>query len=326
MGVDYVILAALALAVVWLALRVGWLGQELRRAAQAPDDSMRLLQREVEAVRSGVDVRLSEQLELAHTLNERLGRLQRTTEEVGQLGSRLAELQAIFRPAQQRGAFGERLLEEALADVLPRERFRLQYTYPVTGVRVDAAVLLNEGQLLPIDSKFPLDNFLRAFDASSPINGVREAAERAFGRDVRKHVDDIADKYISRDDGAIDIALMYIPSERVLHELARATQGSESLISYALKRSVIPVSPNTLYAYLSVVRMGLRGYSLRKSARRVLEHLMHLRTDVDALRAELNRATRQARHSLNNLADAERALLRVEERLEGISKQALEQE
>ena len=78
-----------------------------------------------------------------------------------QLGAGLSELQSILRPPQLRGAFGERMLEDLLADALPRDRFRVQYTYPSSGVRVDAVVLLGGGRLLPIDSKFPLENFRR---------------------------------------------------------------------------------------------------------------------------------------------------------------------
>jgi DNA recombination protein RmuC len=213
------------------------------------------------------------------------------------------------------------MLEELLADMLPRERFRTQYTYRGSGVRVDAAILLGDGRLLPIDSKFPLDNFRRYVELRGSGDGEAQAAQRAFARDVKRHVDDVADKYLEPDDGAVDVAFMYIPSESVFHEVALSPldEAGQSLTEYALRRRVVPVSPNTLHAYLSVVRMGLRGFQLQESAREILQHLTHLSSDVEELRSELGTAIKQSRHSIANLTDADAALRRVEERLESIS-------
>ena len=307
-----VVLAILVAAVVWLGWRFARLGHDVSRLARDPTDSLRLLQREVEAVRAGVDVRLREHLEHSRELGARLGWLQKAMEEVERLGAALGELQKILQPSALRGAYGERLLIDLLSDVLPRNRFRVQYTYPVSGVRVDVAITLGDGRILPIDSKFPLDNFKRSRGRS---DGEMEAARRAFGHDVRRHIDDIAARYLSPEDGTIDIAFMYIPSEAVFHELTFWDLNGSTLIDYALKRRVIPVSPNTMQAYLSVVRMGLRGFSLQRRARDVLQHIIKLGSDVEELRAELSRARKQARHSMNNLREADNALGRVEERL-----------
>ncbi|MEE9246148.1 MAG: DNA recombination protein RmuC, partial [Gemmatimonadota bacterium] len=118
----------------------------------------------------------------------------------------------------------------------------------------------------------------------------------------------------------LDIAFMYLPSESIFQEVTYAApNGVDSLVEYALRKRVVPVSPNTLYAYLCVIRMGLRGFDLQQNAREVLQHLTHLGAGVEELRSELGTAIRQARHSLNNLTDADRALRKVEERLELVS-------
>ncbi len=319
--VVMVALAALTLGVLWLVWRLARAEREVRQLAEAPPASLQLLQREVQALRSGVDERLREHAQQAGELSLRIGRLQEATQQVEQLGAGLDELQKILQPPQLRGAFGERLLEEALSDVLPRGRFALQYTYPSTGVRVDAAVFLGDGRLLPIDAKFPLDNFVRYLELRRSDKPAGAAARRAFARDVRRHLDDVAAKYLSPDDGSLDVAFVYIPSESIFNELlcGAVEVDGEPLVRYAQRMRVVPVSPNTLYAYLAVVRLGLTGLQLQESARELLQHLGHLQSDLAELGAELGKAVRQARHSLTNLRGAQQALDRVETRLAGIS-------
>jgi DNA recombination protein RmuC len=313
--------AAVLLLVIWLAWRLLRVERNFSRLAEDPPTSVHLLQREVQALRSGVDERLREQLQQAHELSHRIGQLQKATEQIGQLGTGLEELQKILQPPQLRGAFGERLLEEALAEMLPRDLYRLQYTYPSSGVRVDVALLLGGGRLLPIDSKFPLENFRRYLDQRQKGGAEADATLRAFARDVRGHVDDIASKYLSPDDGALDVAFMYIPSESVFHEVVVGglDVGGVPLADYALRKRIVPVSPNTLNAYLSVVRMGLRGYQLQESTREILNSLTQLQSDLEVLRSELGTAIRQARHSLANLGEADTALTRIELRFDRLN-------
>ncbi|UCC84172.1 MAG: DNA recombination protein RmuC [Gemmatimonadota bacterium] len=319
------LLAALLLLALWLAWRQLGMEREIRRAAEAPPASLQLLQREVQAMRSGVDERLREHAQQTGELSRRIGLLQKATESVESLGDGLGELQKILQPPQLRGAFGERMLEETLADVLPRDRFRLQYTYATSNARVDAVILLGDDRLLPVDSKFPLDNFRRYVELRGCGSQDAEAARRAFARDVKGHIDDVAAKYIVPDEGALDVAFMYIPSESVFHEVAIAPldENGRCLAEYAHKKRVVPVSPNTLHAYLTVVRMGLKGFQLQESAREVLQHLSHLQSDVETLRSGLDTALKQARHSLANLSDVDAALGRVEGRLGSVTSGAV---
>jgi DNA recombination protein RmuC len=278
MDVITALLLVLLALVLWLTWRLARLSKGLGSAGESSPAAIQLLQREVQAVRSGLDDRLRDHLHQTHELALRIGEL---------------------------------------IDALPRDTFRTQYTYPASGVRVDAAIFFGDGRLLPIDSKFPLENFRRFVDLRASGSSDADAAHRAFGRDVRRHIDEIAGKYLSPDDGAIDAAFMYIPSESVFHELTTdgMVGGGTSLAEYATRKRVVPVSPNTLHAYLSVVRMGLRGFQLQQSAREVLQHLAHLGSDVEDLRSKLDTAIRQARHSLSNFEDAESALRRVESRM-----------
>ncbi len=315
------LLAALIVIVFTVAWRLFRLERELAKTHGSAGGGLELLQREVQAMRSGVDERLREHLRQTHELSARIGHLQKATEQVEQLGVGLDELQQALRPPQLRGAFGERLLEEMLADALPRDAFCLQYTYPNSGVRVDAAVFLGGGRLLAIDSKFPLENFRRFVTLRRSGSAEVEGARRAFARDVMHHVDGIADKYLSPGDGAVDVAFMYIPSESVFQAIATGDieiEGSP-LSEYALRKRVMPVSPNSLYAYLSVVRMGLRGFRLQESAREILGALSQLQSDLEESQAGLATAIRQSRHSLANMEEAERVLGRTKMRLDSLS-------
>lgn len=327
MEIAWIGLVALVGVLVWLGLRTLRVERALGRIAADPA-SLGLLQREIQAVGQGVDRRLSDHLEQARDLSQRLGRLQSATEQVERLGREIAELQKLLGPPQLRGPFGERLLEDLIADILPRERFRVQHTYPKSGVRVDAAILLDDHRILPIDAKFPLENFRRYVELRDADDPQAEAARRDLDRDVRGHVDAIASRYLSPDDGAVDVALMYIPSESVYYEVAlRGLDGeTEPVAAYALSRRVVPVSPNSMHAYLCVILMGLKGFQLQESAREILGHLTHLRSDVSALRAELDTALRQARHSLKNLRDADGALQRVEVRLDAVQRMSTSDE
>lgn len=312
--------AVLVGVLAWLGLRTLRLERAISALAGDPA-GLALLQREIQSVRQGVDHRLSEHLAQSRDLSQRLGRLQAATEEVERLGREIAQLQKILGPPQLRGPFGERLLEDLLSDVLPRERFRVQHTFK-SGVRVDAAILLEEGRILPIDAKFPLENFRRFVELRDGGRPEAEAARRDLDRDVRSHIDAIASRYLSPEDGTVSVALMYIPSESVYYEVAlRGLDGEhEPIAAYALSRRVVPVSPNSMHAYLCVILMGLRGIQLQQRAREIRDDLGQLQTDASALREELNRAMRQAQHSLGNLGDVDRVLQRIELRLDRMQR------
>src|SRR6266542_3207884 len=169
-------------------------------------------------------------------------------------------------------------LEDLLTQGLPEGCWRTQYAFR-SGARVDAVLVL-DGALVPVDSKFPLEAFAR-MAAEDHGDAARALHRRAFVRDARRHVDAIADKYIRPDEGTFDFALCYLPSEAVYYEFLREEPAGESAFRYALERRVFPVSPATFYAYLLSVGVGLRGLRVEANARRVLDALSALRGDLD---------------------------------------------
>ena len=245
-----------------------------------------------------------------------LGKLGEVTQRVFDIGKDIAGLEQILRSPKVRGGLGESFLEGLLAEMLPREHYELQYGF-ATGDRVDAVVRIG-GRLVPVDAKFPLENFRRLLEETDEER--RRQLRRAFTRDVRTRVDEIARRYILPDEGTFDFALMYIPAENVYYEIIvkDGALEEESPATYATSRHVIPVSPNSLYAYLQVIVLGLRGMQIERDAREIQGRLGRLRGDLERFRAAFDVVGRHITNARNKYDEAAAGLDRVEAKLEGI--------
>lgn len=204
-------------------------------------------------------------------VQHRLGELRENAEKIQSLGENIASLQDILGSPKTRGNFGELLLENALHQILPKESYALQYTF-ADGVRADAVVQMGEKRLC-IDAKFPLENFKRKLAAASEPDF--SALQKQFVADVKKHVDSIAQKYIQPAQGTFDFALMYIPAETVFYDLIVSDDSGE-LGTYAFRKNIMFVSPNTLPAYLQIVQHAIKGLKIEKTAESILNHLSGL--------------------------------------------------
>src|SRR5213075_2926024 len=162
---------------------------------------------------------------------------------------------------------------------------------------------------IPIDSKFPLDNFNRLVEAES--DDERTLAERQFARDVKQHIESIAAKYIRPDEGTYDFAFMYIPVEAVYYELACGKTGA--LLEYAHERRVFPVSPTTFTAYLQVIAFGLKGLEFEQNAHEVIKDFGSFRDDFALVGKHLGNAQ-------TKYVDAEKRLERFDGKLERASE------
>jgi len=252
-----------------------------RQASEAVDRRFDELRRAVAERVEGVERRLADGQKsltdhlgqsgrMLRDVGEKMGRIFEASQKIEKLAGDVTRLEDLLKPPKLRGALGETFLEQTLAQVLPRRAWRMQYSFGDT--IVDAAIFVGE-KIVPVDSKFPLENHRRAREAAE--EGDRRRAARDFASDVRGHVDAIRSRYIRPEAGTVDFALMYIPAEAVYAEIAG--DGPEpSLADYALERRVVPVSPRLLYAYLATVAMGLRGLELQQSAQQIGEKLAEL--------------------------------------------------
>jgi DNA recombination protein RmuC len=184
---------------------------------------------------------------------------------------------------------------------------------------VDAAIRIGE-RIVPIDAKFPLENFRRMLGEADEAQ--RRQHRKAFGRDVKARVDEIAKKYILPDEGTYDFALMYVPAENVYYEIAVRPEdsGEEPIAAYALSRRVVPVSPNSIFAYLQVIVLGLKGLRIEANARRIQEDLARLGGDVAKLRQPLATLGRHLGNAQKQYDDAQRELDKLETKLDEITR------
>jgi DNA recombination protein RmuC len=271
------------------------------------------LDRRLNSIDTKVDRRFEHASETTRQIHEQLGRIGETNAQMLERAKDLSRLQEALRPPKARGGFGEHLLANLLSDTFPREKYELQYTFK-TGERVDAVIRLDRS-LVPVDAKFPLDNFQRLVEADA--DAQRELYAKQFSRDVKQHVDAIAQKYIRPDEGTYEFALMYLPAEAVYYELVCGRLGGESNpLAYALERRVIPVSPSTLHAYLLVLVLGFKGMQIEEHAREVMAYVAQLGRDFERFRDDFDVVGKHLGNAQSRYADAEKRLDKFGLRLE----------
>jgi DNA recombination protein RmuC len=247
-------------------------------------------------------------------VQHRLGELQQATRSMMDVGKDISSLHDILRAPKLRGGMGELFLAELLHQILPEDHFVLQYGFR-DGSKVDAVILLGQG-MIPVDAKFPLENFRRMID--SPGEDTAKVAKKEFVRDVKKHIDAIASKYILPEENTFDFALMYVPAENVYYEMIIKDDQAESLASYAQQKKVIPVSPNSFYAYLQAIVRGLKGLRIERSAQLILESLGQLDTDFRKCVEDFEKVGTHLNNAQSAYRNTEKRLGRLQDRLSTI--------
>ena len=299
------------------ALRQEWSQELSRRMAEELTRVWGQVQSQVRTTEQSVSQKLQQANDTFATVTRELGKLQEATSKVEEVGRSVASLQDLLRSPKIRGGLGEFFLADLLAQILPADFFSLQYEFS-GGERVDAVIRLRD-RMVPVDSKFPLEQFQRMGQAVTEEE--RAQWRRGMIRDVKLHIDSIAQKYIRPAEGTFDFALMYIPAENVYYETILGEDGvgdERGIFQHAVQRQVIPVSPNSFYAYLQVILQGLRGFTVEQRAREILGSLMKLQKELSAVREDFGRAGKQLGFAVENFEKAERHLDRFEGRLSTI--------
>jgi len=247
-----------------------------------------------------VGERIADTTRVFGEVKESLGKLAQRTEQIQEVGKNISSLQEILRAPKPRGGLGEILLGRLLADILPRGFYELQHRFR-SGEVVDAVVRVG-GNLVPIDAKFPLEDFERMVAAESEEE--RQNSRKQFVRTVKKHVEVVA-KYIRPDENTFEFALMYVPAENIYYETI--CQGD--IYASCVQRKVFLVSPNSFNAYLQAIVLGLNGLRIEKTAREIQGRLARLQDefgafqrDYDVLGGHLNNAARKYEEASAKLA------------------------
>jgi DNA recombination protein RmuC len=273
-----------------------------------------------------LNTRLDKAATVIQDVTKNLGSLGEATKRVFEVGKDIASLQEILRSPKLRGGLGELFLGDLLAQILPPAHFSLQHRFK-SGEAVDAVIRLGQ-HLVPVDAKFPLENFRRVVEVSS--EDERKAARRKFIADVKKHIDAISGKYILPDEGTFDFALMYIPAENVYYELIikdEAIDSDKGLLNYSFAKRVIPVSPNSFYAYLQTILLGLKGMHIEERAQEILTSLARLSGDFRKFQEEFELVGKHLTNTKSRYDEADKKLAKFDDKLQSLggSSPALEE-
>jgi DNA recombination protein RmuC len=202
-------------------------------------------------------------------IQKKLGVLETTAKNMQDIGKDISSLQDILKAPKLRGNLGEFLLEDLLKQMFPAQNYEMQYSFK-DGTKVDAIIKLG-ANIVPIDSKFPMESFQRIINSNNDED--KKKFRKEFVRSVKLRIDEIADNYIKPAEGTYEFAMMYIPAENVFYEtIINDTSSADQyeIFSYAISRHVIATSPNSFYAYLMAIAYGLRGFKIEQKAKEMI--------------------------------------------------------
>jgi DNA recombination protein RmuC len=252
---------------------INLLQQQLETIKLSQDSASKAMQQSLQLSQTSIGQSMQASQKVLSQLYTQMGELYGTNKQMMQIGIEVRRLHDILGAPKLRGQMGERLLENVLCQILPKDSYHLQYAFK-DGKIVDALVKMDEF-CVPIDAKFPLPAFERI--SQTEDGEEKNSLRKQFVKDVFKHIDKIAGDYIRPAEGTVDFAIMYIPAENVYYETTIQYLGeSKDIMEYALAQKVIPVSPNLLYTYLMTVVMGLHGLQIEKKAADILKNLKKL--------------------------------------------------
>jgi DNA recombination protein RmuC len=305
------------------------------KQAQTDDKAMTLMQQQIGQLTTNLNQQLqhiNSQFQMTTgqigtalgDVRKDMEKMEAATREVLDKAKNIANLENLLRAPKFRGGLGELFLGDLLSQILPAAHYNLQHKFK-SGEIVDAVIKIGQN-LVPIDSKFPLENFKKYI--SEDDEKLKGDLKKRFTADVKKHVGSIAEKYILPDEETYDFALMYIPAENVYYEIIlKDDKFSEdkSIFTYCTQKKVIPVSPNSFYAYLQVVVLGLKGLQIEKSAKEIFQSLTRLQRDLGRFKKDFQVLGSHLTNAKSKYDDADKRLDKFSGRLEILSGEPPEQ-
>lgn len=248
-------------------------------------------------------------------LQKQVGEMSEQARSLSEMGKSVAALERVLTAPKLRGGFGESQLENLLNMVFSRDQFELQYAFG-SGDVADAVLFFPQGKVA-IDSKFPLENFRRMAHAEN--ESEKKAGRREFMKDVKRRIDEVAAKYICPEDGTLPFALMYIPAENVYYESIIRDDDGTDLYAYCLQKRVIPVSPNSLYAYLQTILVGLNSMRVSQRAEVVLLQIESLKLELGKFGEAFETTGKHLRNATTKYNESSLMLEKVENRVEHLA-------
>lgn len=301
----------------------------LKKATEKPQEDqalkvmmewMKEIKQSSEATREGMQKSINE---TNKAINERLDNAGRViaqlTKELGgisQVGPDIRRLTETLASPKLRGNFGEEMLENMLSQALPKTGYNIQHKFK-NGEVVDAIIFVGD-RILPIDSKFSMENFRLYKEAKT--EEAAEGLKKAFLKDVKKRVDEIHKKYILPQENTFDFALMYIPSEGVFSEVLDDT----ATLTYAREKKVYFVSPNTLYHHLQIILLSLRGQKINEAAQEILAMITGIKQESDKFGRNLEILGNHIKNAGNTMGIVSNDFLKLKSSIQNASSLKLE--
>jgi DNA recombination protein RmuC len=265
------------------------------------------------SMQASMQKQLSESAKLVMDVTQRLAKLDETNKRVIDVADELKTLQNVLQNPKQRGVFGEYYLESVLDNILPSKNYQMQYKFG-DGEIVDAVVFLDKGQILPIDSKFSLENYNRMVGEDKKPD--REKLLAKVRTDLKNRIDETS-KYIRPSENTMDFAFMFIPSESLYYDLLIGDVGTGSsardLIEYAFRdKRVIIVSPTSFMAYLQTVLQGLRSLQIEEQAKDIQIRVGKLGQHINRFDDYMQKLGRSLSQTVGHYNDAHKELGKVD--------------
>ena len=290
------------------------LNRTIAQLQQAVGDK---LERNQASMQTSMQKQLSESAKLVADVTQRLAKLDETNRRVVDVATELKTLQNVLQNPKQRGVFGEFYLESVLENVLPPKQYQMQYKF-TDGKIVDAVIFLEKGQVLPIDSKFSLENYNRMVEATDKAE--RDKLLQKVKADLKGRIDETAE-YIRPSENTMEFAFMFIPSESLYYDLLISNVGisSKDLIEYAFRdKHVIIVSPTSFMAYLQTVLQGLRSLQIEQQAKDIQvrvgklgQHIGRFETFMQKLGNSLGTTVSHFNNAHKELAKVDKDIVKI---------------
>jgi DNA recombination protein RmuC len=265
----------------------------------------------------------TESIKIIRDVTERLSKLDETNKQVVSFADQLQNLQDMLKNPKGRGVLGEYYLETVLKNVLPPKSFQMQYSFS-NGEIVDAAVFVKD-KVIPVDSKFSLENYNRLTEARD--KSEKDRLEKDFKNDLKKRIDETS-KYIRPQENTMDFAFMFIPHEAIYYDLLVNEIGSvkvntQDLIEYAFKKNVLIVSPTSFLAFLQTVLQGLKALQIEESAKEIQKRVGELGGHIQKYESYMTKLGTTLGTAVNHYNTAHKELKKVDKDVTRITGESI---
>ena len=292
------------------------ISQQLQQTTQLVVQQLNQQRESSERTSSLMHTRIDQATRVVSDVQSKLGQLEEANRRIFDIGNDISKLQQILQAPKLRGTMGEVWLQELIHQILPSDHYKLQYAFK-SGEICDAVIMLRDGLILPVDSKFSLENFVKMLECTEE---QRPAFRRLFASDTKKRIDEISRKYVLPAEGTLEFAFMYVPAENVYYQAFIQSEDELNLLAYAFSKKIIPVSPSSFYAYLQVILFGLKGLEIEKSAKEIQKNVSGLQSSFSLLRDSYDKVGTHLRHAQSSFEMGDKRLGSIEYKLDNLAE------